>query len=252
MSEKVIAGATFTVITLQQANHATNRAVRLFCTDGVHLDEMARGAKSCPHCRKVLFCEPTIPKCEHCVYKPNGVARYCPACNPAGTRKTKMTAQMERYITPEGQRIVRLPDTKRKRYSSHRINSADTVLPRIPNQAKADAAEEIAMLSQTFGYDGDRKKSPGFFVGMLRGTNLVQAREKAPHWVMDSVMLREFAGTQSDSKRAETVLYLFHVCGQTDGEIAYQLGGSESAVTKYRQRMEQAGDAFATENLKAA
>jgi biotin operon repressor len=125
-------------------------------------------------------------------------------------------------------------------------------VPRVPNQSKQDAAEEIAMLSQTFGYDGDGKESPGFFVGMLRGTNLVQAREKAPDWVMDSAMLREFAETQSDAKRAATVLYLFYVCGQPDSEIAYDLGCSESAVTKYRQRLKRAGDAFAAEKLKAA
>jgi predicted transcriptional regulator len=66
-------------------------------------------------------------------------------------------------------------------------------------------------------------------------------------------MLRELASTQPDSDRAASVLYLFHVCGQTDSHIAQQLGSSEDAITKYRQRLEKAGKAhFVSEEAKAA
>jgi hypothetical protein len=232
-SEKIIAGQSFTVVTLQRVTEARIRLgiTRLFCADAIHLEQMARGATVCEHCCKPLFMA---------VLKKS-------ACYPLPAQGK---VDWQKKSTPEAQKIVKRPNGT---YNSVRINSSDTVLPHTKHGVAS--ADEVDMLSQTFGYDGDGegKEPTGFFVGVLRGTKMAKVRDEAPHWVADAAMLREFANTQRDGERAVAVLYMFHMCGQTDSHIADHLGSAEAAITKYRQRLEKAGKArFPAEETKAA
>lgn len=235
-----------TVITLQQENRRGRRAIdRDFCPDEVHLAQMASGAERCEHCAKPLF-KSSLPKCEHSVYRPAANPRTCSLCSCVGAHyplAPQKTVDWKKEATPQTQKIVKRANGT---YSRVRINSSDTVVPHTKH--KVDAAKEVAMLSQIYGYEGE-----GFFFGVLRGAKLVKVRDKAPRWVKNAAMLRELASTQQDSERAASVLYLFHVCGQTDADIADHLKSSEDAITKYRQRLEKAGKArFASGRTKAA
>lgn len=239
------------VITLQAANQR-GRCVfdRVFCADEIHLEQMASGAERCEHCAKPLF-KSSLPKCAHSVYRPAANSLTCSLCSCVGAHyplAPQGQVDWKKEATSEKQKIVKRPDGT---YNGVRINSSDTVLPHTTHGVAS--ANEVAMLSQNFGYDGEGKKPMGFFVGVLRGTRSVKIRDEAPRWVTDAAMLRELASTQPDIERAASVLYLFHVCGQTDAHIADHLGSSEDAITKYRQRLEKAGKArFASEETRAA
>jgi hypothetical protein len=220
------------VITLQLAT-ATPLQVRLktfriFCPDAVHLSAMASGDEVCGVCKKVLP-KPSIPKCAHGVYSPFADKGHCSVCRP----------------TFPGVATVREITTAS---SAVRINDADRILGRVRKQDSANFDRhqfendrkdaEFGTVCEMFGYEPTGNDSPGFVIGVLRGTQAIRLRSDAPWWVVNSKVFKTFVDSQSNPSRARSVLFLFYRCGLDDEEISGRLRGvSGDAVKKYRQRL---------------
>lgn len=241
-----------TIVTLQQTYRAGRSVMRMFCGDAVHIAAMERGEIICGHCGKPLF-RPGLPKCQHGVYRPASDSRTCSLCNGCANCEPAKGEINRNY-------------SGRYRYTRVRIDAADQTLLGMPgkddqtdepqfdhHQFERHQAPEAEALSQLFGEDQGDAKSLAVFVGLIRnGGKLVQARVDAPQWILNSGTLQEFTSTQKNAERAEDVLFLFYRCSATDAQIATELGVSEDAAKKYRQRLLLEGNLRFGADLKAA
>jgi hypothetical protein len=129
-----------TVITLQQANRHGRRAIdRDFCADEIHLAQMASGAERCEHCAKPLF-KPSLPKCEHSVYKPAANSLTCSVCNRIGVQEKVKLEHLAIMSTEPA--IARTSGVGKHRYTEVRINSSDQILARIKTMAEKEKAND--------------------------------------------------------------------------------------------------------------